>query len=57
MAQYEVKWTVKYLYTRSIEADNMGEALEISEDMGAEERTLRNITVSQMRAKRRNHNV
>ena len=57
MAQYEVTWTVKYLYTRSIEADNMGEALEISEDMGAEERTLRNITVSQMRAKRRNHNV
>ena len=54
MAQYEVRWTVKYLYTRLIEADNMGEALEISEDMGdgGVEIEYPDYTVSQMRAKK-----
>ena len=54
MAQYEVKWTVKYLYTRSIEADSKQEALEVSQDMGdgGVEIEDYDYTVSQMRAKK-----
>ena len=54
MAQYEVNWTVKIRYTRSIEADSKQEALEVSQDMGdaGVEIEYPDYTVSQMRAKK-----